>query len=216
MKKPSQSAQIVLVVVGLVAAAAGAYMFLIGPKRTSADQVAQQVQATQTQIDTLRARAAATPQVQPSVAVNAAELFRLVKAMPDGTDMAGVLLELNRLATDTGIVFDSITPGQPVARDGYSTLPIQLTFMGNFYELSDFLFRVRSLVAVHDGDLTARGRLYNVESISFAEAEDSFPQLTATLTVDAYVFGGGGAAAATTPAAPAAPTTPTAPAAASS
>jgi type IV pilus assembly protein PilO len=204
VKKPSQSAQIALVVVGLVAAAAAAYLFAIGPKRTSADQVAQQVQATQTQIDSLRARAAQAPQVQPSAAVNEAELFRLVKAMPDGTDMADVLLELNRLATDTGIVFDSITPGPPVAGDGYSTLPIQLTFMGNFYELSDFLFRVRSLVAVHDGELTARGRLYNVESIAFAQGEDSFPQLTATLTVDAYVFGG--AAPATTPATTAAPT----------
>ena len=191
MKKPSQSAQLVLVVVGLVAAAAAAYLFAIGPKRATATQVSQQVQATQTQIDALRARAAAaTPQAPPSAAVDAAELFRLVKAMPDQTDMAGVLLELNRLATDTGIVFDSITPGAPVAANGYQTMPIALTFSGNFYELSDFLFRVRSLVAVHDGVLTARGRLYNVESIAFAEGAASFPQLTATLTVDAYVFGG--------------------------
>jgi type IV pilus assembly protein PilO len=192
--------QLVLVVVGLVATAAAAYLFLIGPKRTSSSQVAQQVQATQTQIDSLRARAAAAPQVQPSAAVDAAELFRLVKAMPEQTDMADVLLELNRLATDTGIVFDSITPGAETSGNGFRTQPIQLTFSGNFYELSDFLFRVRSLVAVHDGDLTARGRLYNVSSISFVEGADSFPQLTATLTVNAYVFAPGETTAGAAPA----------------
>jgi type IV pilus assembly protein PilO len=200
VKKPGQSMQLVLVVIGLVAAAAATYLFLIGPKRTSSEQVAQQVQATQTQIDSLRARAATAPQARPSAAVNAAEVFRLVKAIPDQTDMADVLLELNRLATDTGIVFDSITPGAETAGDGYRALPIQLTFSGNFYELSDFLFRVRSLVAVHDGELTARGRLYNVSSISFVEGVDSFPQLTATLTVNAYVFGPGGTDVAAAPA----------------
>ena len=201
-QKPSQGAQIVLVAVALVAAAAGAYLFLIGPKRAESAELTRQVEATQAQIDSMRARAAtATPSAPALPAVDAAELFRLVKAMPDRADMANVLLELNRLATETGIVFDSITPGTPTSSGTYQTLPIELSFAGNFYELSDFLFRVRSLVAVHDGDLSARGRLYNVESISFAEGTGSFPQLTATLTVDAYVFGPGEAPAATTPSA---------------
>jgi Tfp pilus assembly protein PilO len=193
--KPSQGAQLVLVVVSLVAAAAACYLFLIGPKRSSASETVRQVQATQVQIDRLRARAAdaATP-VTPQAAVDAAELFSLAKAVPDSADMAGVLLELNRIATDTGIVFDSITPGALTPAGGYQVLPIGLAFEGNFYELSDFLFRVRSLVAVRDGRLSARGRLYNVESVSFAEA--TFPRLKAQLTVNAYVFGGDAAAAA--------------------
>jgi Tfp pilus assembly protein PilO len=200
-QKPSQGAQLVLVAVALVAAAAGAYLFLIGPKRAESAELTRRVEATQAQIDSMRVRAeTATPSVPALPAVDAAELFRLVKAMPDQADMANVLLELNRLATETGIVFDSITPGTPAAAGTYQTLPIALTFAGNFYELSDFLFRLRSLVAVHDGELSARGRLYNVESISFAEGTRSFPQLTATLTVDAYVFGPGDAAPATAPA----------------
>jgi Tfp pilus assembly protein PilO len=103
--------------------------------------------------------------------------------------MAGVLLELDRIATDSGITFDSITPRPVEATQGYQALPVDLTFEGNYYELSDFLFRVRSLVAVHGGQLSARGRLYNVESIAFTGAA-AFPRLSAKLTVSAYVFGG--------------------------
>jgi Tfp pilus assembly protein PilO len=199
-QKPSQGAQIALVAVALAAAAVGAYLFLIGPKRAESAELTRQVEVTQARIDSMRASAATAAPSPPALpAVDAAELFRLVKAMPGQADMANVLLELNRLATETGIVFDSITPGTPAGAGVYQTLPIELSFAGNFYELSDFLFRLRSLVAVHDGALSARGRLYNVESVSFAEGTGSFPQLTATLTVDAYVFGPGDAAAATAP-----------------
>jgi Tfp pilus assembly protein PilO len=171
--------QIVLVVVGLVAAAAAGFLVLIAPQRSSTADVERQVEATQVQIDRLRALAAtpATP-AEPQAAVDAAELFRLVKAMPDSVDMAGVLLELDRVATDTGIVFDAITPRQLTAAPGYQVLPVDVTFEGNFYELSDFLFRLRTLVAVRDGKLSANGR-----------------RLTATLTINAFVLGEAAAAA---------------------
>ena len=188
MTRPSQSMQLVLVVVALVAAAAGAYLFVIGPKRASTADLAQQVALTQTQIDAARVRAAA-PTAPIQAAVDAAELFRLTKAMPDRAEMAQVILGLNQIATDTGIALESITPGAPETGSGYQVLPIALTFEGDFYNLSDFLFRLRNLVAVRDGKLSADGRLFNVSTISFGAATAGFPQLAANVTVDAYVFG---------------------------
>jgi hypothetical protein len=76
-------------------------------------------------------------------------------------------------------------------------------FDGSFYELSDFLYRVRTLVSVHNGRLRATGRLFTVRTLSFLESEQGFPQIRATLGVDAYVYGTGAATppAATPPAA---------------
>lgn len=195
-QKPSQGAQLTLVVVALVAVAAAGYLFLIAPKRASATEAKRTVEATQVQIDALRAAAASAPGGPTASPVDAAELFRLTKAMPDRAEMSEVILELNRVATATGIRFESIAPAAATLGQGYQVLPIALTFEGNFYNLSDFLFRLRNLVAVRDGELSASGRLFNVQSISFGAGTASFPQLVANVTVNAFVYGDGSTPAA--------------------
>jgi Pilus assembly protein, PilO len=189
-KKQSQAAPIALVVVGLVAVAALGYFFLIGPKRAEATRIDEQIAQTQTQIDANRtaATAAAAPTPEP---VDVSELFRLSKAMPDRADMAEIILELNGIARDTGITFEAITPRGAESGDGYQIVPIDLAFEGDFYALSDYLFRLRNLVAVRDGEVVANGRLFNVQAVTFGEGTDSFPQIKATLTVNAFVLGEG-------------------------
>ncbi|MDQ3993888.1 MAG: hypothetical protein M3265_03740, partial [Actinomycetota bacterium] len=63
------------------------------------------------------------------------------------------------------------------------------TFEGNYYDLTDFLYRMRNLVTVRDGVLEASGRLYTLDALDLHEAEDGFPQIQAVLTVSAYSFG---------------------------
>jgi Tfp pilus assembly protein PilO len=209
-KKPSQGIQIALIVAGLLAVAALGYLFVISPKRAETKRIEEQIASIEAQIAANRtaADAAAAPAPEP---VDVSELFRLSKAMPDRADMAEVILELNRIARDTGITFQSITPAAASEGAGFQTLPIALAFEGDFYGLSDYLFRLRNLVAVRDGKVQANGRLFNVQSITFGEAEHGFPQVKATLTVNAFVFGAGDPAA-TQAAPPAAPPTEEAPA----
>jgi hypothetical protein len=123
--------------------------------------------------------------------VRIADLFRLSKAMPDQADMPGVLLELNKVARDTGIEFESIVPGAALPDSGFQIVPIDLVFQGDFYDLADFLYRTRTLVVVQDGALHARGRLFNVEKIEFGEGEELFPKIRASLRLEAYVYGTG-------------------------
>jgi Tfp pilus assembly protein PilO len=103
--------------------------------------------------------------------------------------MSGVLLQLNQIAADTGITFQSIAPQTSVPISGYQAMPIQLTFEGNFYNLADFLFRLRNLVAVQHGQLSATGRLFAIDTLSFSQSPQGFPQIAATLVVDAFVYG---------------------------
>jgi hypothetical protein len=109
--------------------------------------------------------------------------------MPNEEDMAGVILQLSRAAEASGVRFTAITPSDITPATGFTKRKISITFIGNFYGLSDFLFRLRNLVAVRGGELEATGRLFTVESVRFDEAPELFPQIEATLDVDVYMYG---------------------------
>jgi type IV pilus assembly protein PilO len=167
-------------------------------KREAAD-VQEKIDAYHQQVVAARS----TPKIE------VADVYRLAKAMPNKTDMPDLVLELSQLARDTGIRFDSISP-QPVAAVGsYSVLPISVTFNGNFYNLADFLYRLRSLVTVQSGRLDATGRLFAVDTLSFNESDLKFPQIQATLVIDAFVYAAAPAPAAAPAATPPAATTTT-------
>lgn len=212
-RKPSQPALGAVIGVMLVLAAAAAYVLLISPQRSKAADLKKQAAAAREEIVRLRAL---TQQVRQTEPIRVADLFRMTKAMPSEADMPGIILQLNRIARETGIRFDSITPQAPAEANGAQAIPINLVFQGNYFELADFLFRLRSLVGVRGGSLDATGRLFVVTSVSFAEGEKKFPQIQATLTVAAYMYGStasaGAAAAAPAPATPPASPAPTSPA----
>lgn len=184
--KPARPAIIVLVVVGLIAYLALGYLLVISPQRSKGSDLKKQIAVTEAQIDQYRTLSA---QAKTAAPIRVADLFRLEKAMPNETDMAGIVLELSRIAGDTGITFESITPQGVVAAPGYQVLPVSLVFDGNYFELSDFLYRLRSLVRVRTGRLSSSGRLFVVDSFSFAESEKAFPRIQAAIVVNAYVYG---------------------------
>ena len=180
------AAQIALVVVGVLVLGAAAYFGLVRPKKAEAARLQKEIDAAKTQISDYYAKSAA---VKGRPKIRSADLFRLAKAMPGQADMSGVLLQLNQIAADTGITFQSIAPQNSVPISGYQAVPIHLTFEGNFYNLVDFLFRLRNLVDVEHGQLNATGRLFAIDTLSFDEAQGGFPQISATLVVDAFVYG---------------------------
>jgi hypothetical protein len=179
-------AQVALVVLGVVVLGAAAYFGLIRPKKAEAARLQKETDAAKAQVDAYYAKRA---EVKGRPKIRSADLFRLAKAMPGQADMSGVLLQLNQIAADTGITFQSIAPQNSVPISGYQAVPIHLTFEGNFYNLVDFLFRLRNLVDVERGQLNATGRLFAIDTLSFDEAQGGFPQISATLVVDAFVYG---------------------------
>jgi Tfp pilus assembly protein PilO len=170
----------------LVALIVGWFM-VISPKRHEATSLSQQIDDTRTQI-ALRQGANSAPQGNP---IRVADLFELSRAMPDHADIAGVLLQLSAISAETGVTFQSITPHDPTPLGSYESVGIDLVFQGHFYDLSDFLYRLRNLVGVHQGVLNATGRLFTVDSINFAQGTLAFPNVKALLTVTAYMYGDG-------------------------
>jgi len=202
-KSLSQNALIGIIVAGVLVFGLAAWFLVVHPQSGKVANLKKQSQDVQEKIDAYHQQVTAA---RSAPKIEVADVYRLAKAMPVKPDMPDLVLELSQLARDTGISFESISP-QPVAAVGsYSVLPISVTFNGNFYNLADFLYRLRSLVTIHSGTLDATGRLFSVDTLAFNESEKKFPQIQATLVIDAFVYA---AAPASVPAAtPPAATTP--------
>lgn len=203
----------VVVAPALLIVAAVAFFLLVKPKLDESSSLDGQIAELQGKIDV----ALAAQRASGGETIRVADLFRLTKAMPDTTDMSSVILEVNAVATSSGVDFISIAPQAPVAREGgFMATPIKLTFEGSYYDLTDFLFRLRNLVIVRDGELETAGRLFTLDALDLHEGSNGFPQVQAAITVSAYSYAPApaGVAPSTTPPAntnPAASTTTPAP-----
>jgi type IV pilus assembly protein PilO len=187
-KKLSQSALIAITVAGLLLVTVLGYFALVKPQKGKAAQLSTEIAAQDKQIADAQALLAKTKDAQK---IRVADLFRLTKAMPDQPDEAGIVLELTNVARLSGLQFESISPLGSTALGGYQVVPITVVFDGNFFQLTDFLFRLRNLVDVRRGALAADGRLFTVDSIQFGEGSLKFPEIHASLTVDAFIYGTG-------------------------
>jgi type IV pilus assembly protein PilO len=159
------------------------YFVLIRPKQAEAGRLGDQI--AQLETDVQAAKLAAKPK-EASTKLQVADLFELAKAMPDRDDMPGIILELNSVAEAAGVTFKAIAPQNPVAQEGYRSIPISLTFVGNYYDLTDFLFRLRNLVAVEDGRLASSGRFFTLDTLDLHEA--GLPEIEALLVISAYTY----------------------------
>jgi hypothetical protein len=187
MSKQRTEVKIAILAAGVLLGLVAGWFLVVAPKRHDVADLKQEIADTRDQISV--AQGIRTPTAPPPIRV--ADLFELSRAMPNTADIPGVILQLSNVASETGVTFESITPHDPVSFGAYQQVSVDLSFEGRFYDLSDFLYRLRNLVGVHHGVLDATGRLFTVDKISFSQGETSFPQVKAALTVSAYVFGDG-------------------------
>ena len=123
--------------------------------------------------------------------------------MPATEDMPDILIELDDVAKSAGIQLDSISPGGASGGNGFQIVPITVQFNGDYYSVTDLLYRLRTLVSVRHGQLEATGRLFAVKNVTLTP---SGPGLSANVSLETYIY---------SPAPPPAPAAPVAPVATS-
>jgi hypothetical protein len=172
-------------VAGVLVVLVGGYMTLVSPKKAKASSLQEEIAATQTKVATALA---ASRHPARRTQDHTPDLFRLSKAMPDQLDIAGAILDLNATARATGVALDGVTPATPVPATGYQSVPIDVLMHGRYAQFTNFLRALKQLVVLRHGTVDARGRLFGVDSIQFAEGDHNFPQLKATLKLEAYTY----------------------------
>lgn len=166
--------------------AVGGWLALVSPQRHHASAAAQQVQSVQTQLQQIAA--VTTPIAPKQPVIHTAALYSLVHAMPTDEDEPDLLLTVDQVAAAAGVLVTTLSPQTPEQAAGYAVLPMSLGFSGTYASITSFMRQLRELVSVQHGNLLASGRLFSVTQLSIAPATTGH-KLTATATVDAYIFG---------------------------
>ena len=173
---------LVLSALAVVIVAAVGWFMLISPQRTKADQ-----------LDTQRAAVDAEILVdqqlisKPSQTKTKATLAAAKRALPDQPQVSEILRQLAGFAEKSRTELDSISPGAPVPAAGAQAIPISLQFKGRYFGLQQLLRLMRTSVAAKGEKITASGRLYTVDGITFGGAGDD-GTISATLKLNAFVY----------------------------
>jgi Tfp pilus assembly protein PilO len=187
-----KNALVAVVAVGAVMVVALGYLVVISPKQKSIASLNQQTALARQQIADDLSRAATARSATGAPQIKTADIYRLETAMPDITDMPDLLLQLDQMAKASGVTLQSISPTANSSSSTttttllYQTVPIALTANGNFYSITDLLWRLRDSVYVRNGGLEASGRIFSVTSVNIVPANGV---LAATIQLNTFVYG---------------------------
>jgi hypothetical protein len=178
---------IVVGVCGVFALALG-WIVLLGPKQKAIGDLHKQTVAVQQQIAEDLSRAAAARSATSAPTIKTADIYKLETAMPSIVDMPDLLLELDQTAKAAGVTLTTINPNPLTdSGNGYALEDIAMSVNGNFYTLTDLLYRLRNFVYVRGGTLEANGRAFNINKVTLTP--NGTNQVQAQIDLDTYVYG---------------------------
>ncbi len=91
---------------------------------------------------------------------------------------------------------------------GLETVPLNLEFEGNFFNLASFFHKLKRMVYVKGNNVAVSGRLVTIDSIKYSSGPDLFPKIKAELTATVFLSPmTQGTTAGATPSGPGAPST---------
>ena len=154
----SRKMRMLLSGVALVAIIAVAWMFLISPLRSDIADANQSIANESTKLHAAEAKLAEAETTRAEGMKNQARLLELAKMVPQASQIPSLLVQIQDLADQSGIDFLSVSPGEATESAGFQIIPLQLTFTGTYFDLSDFAYRVEQLVA-------GPGRLLTVKAV---------------------------------------------------
>jgi Tfp pilus assembly protein PilO len=183
----------------VVAALATAFwVLLLSPKRDEADKLAGQVTTLEASLSQHQAEAEAAEQARSRFADDYQHLVVLGKAVPADSETSSLLVQLNHLADQTHVRFETLTLnasggeeevaapsaegavspteaaaslmplGAGIGPAGLAVMPYTLTFEGDFFEIADFIEKLDNLVKTSNEDVAVNGRLITVNSFSLS------------------------------------------------
>ncbi len=113
------------------------------------------------------------------------ELLRAEQKAPDsGAELPALLIQLEDIATKSGITFLSIKPSTPVQKTDFQQVPIEIQIDAYFFSLLDYIYRIEKLQ-----------RIINVTAINIAVGDAGPPNIKVTVKASAYIMTPGVAAA---------------------
>jgi Tfp pilus assembly protein PilO len=226
----SSNDRTILLVIPLVAALVAFWFLVLSPKQDEVKKLDQQITTLQSSVEQQKQAAQAGLEARKHFPRDYQKLVVMGKAVPIDDQTASLLVQINKIAADSGVSFRAISLstggsstatastaapatesaasmlpiGATVGAAGLPILPYELTFRGDFFQVADFMAGVDRLVKTRKGEVAADGRLVTIDGFTLASDDvRPFPTVKATLNVTTYVTPSGqGLTPGATPAGP--------------
>ena len=199
----------IIAILCVVAAAIGAWLLVIGPKRDQASKLGAELKSEQAQLDATRAQVAKSQAARRTFAADYATVARLGEAVPADDNVPSLIYQIQSAAAAAGVDFrslqlngagsstasasstrvasGSLPPGATVGPAGFPVEPFTFTFRGSFFHLADFLGRLQRFVVATNRRVSVSGRLMTLNAITLGAAPAGFPQIEATISASTYL-----------------------------
>lgn len=208
----TQRDRIAVLVILLAVGVAAFWMGVLGPKRSEAAKLGQEVAKERTRLEKAKADLTTYKAAREDYKVNYATVARLGKAVPEDDDVPSLVYQLDSTAGKTDVDFHAIQvkggaapssaptapatagataalpPGASVGPAGFPTMPFSFTFDGNFRRLHTFFGRLEQFIQSSKQQIAVSGRLLTIDGISMAAAPSGFPRVRASVTATAYLI----------------------------
>lgn len=189
MKSRRWEIYIIAAVVAVVVIA-GWYFVLLSPVRDKVAKLDNQALSEQLQKESADQTLARLKQYEKTAPQSRADLVRLSKMLPQNVGIPSLIVELTATTKASGMDFVSITPSDPAVSTPFSVQPLSLVVSGRYFDLEDFLYRLENYVEYRNESFLVTGRLLQVAGLQIAEGTEGLPQISVTITVDAYLWSG--------------------------
>lgn len=154
------------------------YFVIYSPKADDLDKVQGQVKEEQDKTPGLESTLSQLQSVAKNSSQQQALLNKFDQAIPKLPDEAEFIVQMNEIATNSGVEFQSISPSPPAATGTTSTIALAISVQGSFFQVKNYLTQLESL-----------DRLVIVDAVNIASGSDtsstggsSGTNLTVTLT----------------------------------
>ncbi|HVY78493.1 MAG TPA: hypothetical protein VG898_08315 [Solirubrobacterales bacterium] len=213
----SSSNRLIVSILAIAALAIAFWMLALGPKRKEADELSSQAGQLQSSLAAAQAQVTEALTAKREFPNDYRQLVVLGKAAPAGEETASLLVELNQIAHESHVRFESIllngdggesegsaaatgsaAPPTEVAASllplgaaigpaGLAAMPYSLTFSGNFFHIADFIKGIDSLIDTQANAVAVDGRLVTLDGFALSAGTGGFPHLNASFAVTTYV-----------------------------
>lgn len=164
--KMSKRDMILLAVIGAVAVLGGFWWFVVKPANADLSAQRDELAALESESSDLRDTLSRFSVSTRSETVRTAERLRLAKALPENTEAAGVVVQLQRLADRANVELTSIKTNSFSDYGSIRGTDFEVRITGRFFDVDDFLYRLHRQVALDEKDRPiVGGRLFATTSV---------------------------------------------------
>jgi len=137
--------QIILAVVVAVLILLGFGILVVRPQFSRIAELRAQQQEEQKKKQNAVATLQRLQEAKKEAAETESKLIEIGKSMPEDPQIASLLVEIQDTANEAGIDFVSIKPDELQQQKGYTKIPLKIHITGSFFDLVDFLYRLKDL-----------------------------------------------------------------------